>query len=329
MLTHITIPQSRYLNQSTTQRYLGFCAQQGVEPHTLTTARGDEKGTVTAHWIGSPNAEKVVLYLHGGGYTQPATEGYYQYCTRLVKDLNASGKTTEVAVLVLAYTLAPEAIYPTQLHEAATVVSYLLNSTGRSPADIFLSGDSAGGGLTMSLLSHILHPHPDVPRIELSEPLGGALLYSPWVSFRTDHHSFARNAQKDMLPPIMLRRWAAMYLDKTNSSNFEADPGLVSGDAYSEPCTEPEFWWEGLHKVVGDIFIWVGGNEVFVDPVRDFGYILRHGWTKGGGETQRVAYVEAPHEAHIQPIMDVMTSGGMKSDSQIAIEEWYLARLEK
>jgi acetyl esterase/lipase len=329
MLTHITIPQSRYLNQSTTQRYLSFCAQQGTEPQTLTVAREDGKGTVTAHWIGNPDAEKVLLFLHGGGYTQPATEGYYQYFTRLVKDLNASKNTKKVAVLVLAYTLSPEATYPTQLQEAATVVSYLVNSTSRSPADVFLSGDSAGGGLTMSLLSHILHPHPDVPRIELSEPLGGALLYSPWVSFRTDYQSFATNSHKDMLPPIMLRRWAAMYLGRTNSSNPEADPGSVSGDSYSEPSTEPAFWWEGLHEVVEDMFIWIGGNEVFVDAVRDFKDVLCHGWKKGGGKTQRVTYVEAPREAHIQPFMDAMTNGGMKSDSQTIIEEWYMARLEK
>lgn len=322
----MTIPQSRYLNQSTTQRYLDFCSQKGIKAQTLTVEREDGKSTVAAHWIGCPDAEKVVLYLHGGGYTQPATEGYYQYLTRLVKDLNGVGNTEEVAVLVLAYTLAPEARYPTQLQEAAIVLSYLLNKTGRAPADIFLSGDSAGGGLTLSLLSHILHPRPDVTKIQLSEPLGGALLYSPWVSFHTNHDSFARNAQKDMIPPIMLRRWAAMYMDKSSVINPEADPGLVSGDAYSEPASSPASWWSGLHEVVRDIFIWVGGDEVFVDDVREFRNTLHDGWVKSNGGAQCITFVVAPGEAHIQPFMDIMTTR-TKTKSQVAIEEWYMARL--
>jgi acetyl esterase/lipase len=285
------------------------------------------KGTITAHWIGRPDAEKVVLFLHGGGYTQPATEGYYQYFTRVCKDLNTPGRTKKVAVLILAYTLAPEATYPTQLQEAETVLSHLLNSTGRSPGDIFLSGDSAGGGLTMSLLSHMLHPHPQVPKIELREPLGGALVYSPWVSFRTNHESFTRNAQRDMLPGIVLRRWAAMYMGKSNSSDPEADPGSVSGDAHSEPASNPPSWWSGLHEVVSDVFIWVGCNEVFVDGVREFRDVLREGWVKGGGEAQSITYVEAQGEAHVQPIVDFMTIA-VKTESQVAIDEWYMARLE-
>ncbi|KAF2711936.1 alpha/beta-hydrolase [Pleomassaria siparia CBS 279.74] len=171
ILTHITIPQARYLNQTTTQRYHSFCTQQHIEPRTLAIEAKDGTRTVAAHWIGSPDMQTVILYFHGGGYTQPATEGYYKYFTRLVDDLNATAGTKRVAVLVLAYQLAPEATYPTQLQEAATILSYLLTETARSPADIFITGDSAGGGLSLSLLSHILYPHPDVLRIELSVPL--------------------------------------------------------------------------------------------------------------------------------------------------------------
>lgn len=285
-------------------------------------------GTVAAHWIGNPDAQAVVLYLHGGGYTQPATEGYYLYFTRLVKDLNTHVTSKEIAVLVLAYQLAPEATYPTQLQEAATVLAHLLNETVRSPADIFVTGDSAGGGLSLSLLSHILHPHPDVPRIELSAPLAGALLYSPWVNFSTDHDSMARNAQLDMIPPIMLRRWAAMYLAKANPSNPETDPGPVTGDSYSEPASNPPSWWSGLHRVVADVFIWAGTNEILVDSIREFGRDLRDGWVEGGGQAQRVTCLETLHEAHIAPIMHVMTSAS-KSDAQVAIEEWYKVRLER
>jgi hypothetical protein len=54
--------------------------------------------------------------------------------------------------------------------------------------------------MTMTLLSHVLHPHPDVsPKITLQEPLAGALLISPWAKFPTDDPSIQRNATSDMV----------------------------------------------------------------------------------------------------------------------------------
>jgi hypothetical protein len=54
--------------------------------------------------------------------------------------------------------------------------------------------------MTMTLLSHILHPHPDIsPKITLNEPLAGALLISPWAKFPTDDPSVKRNANSDMV----------------------------------------------------------------------------------------------------------------------------------
>lgn len=50
---------------------------------------------------------------------------------------------------------------------------------------IVIAGDSAGGNLTLGLISHLLHPHPDVPKVELSGPLATTILISPWVKFTT------------------------------------------------------------------------------------------------------------------------------------------------
>ncbi|KAF2475909.1 alpha/beta-hydrolase [Lindgomyces ingoldianus] len=327
MLHRITIAQSRYLSPSTTTTYLNFCKEKTLGPVTLRCSREDGT-TVLAHWIGSPDAEVVVLYLHGGGYTQPATAGYCHYWHHLTEVSNALGKARSASALLLEYSLAPYERFPIQLTEVVAVLLELINERRRSPSTIILSGDSAGGGLALSLLSHLLHPHPEVRPIKLSGPLCGALLFSPWVSFQTDHDSVTRNANKDMIVPTMLRRWAAMYLDKSNEDP-ETDPGAVHGDSYSEPASNDATWWEGMHRIVSDVFVWSGGDEVFADPIKDFGVGFKKGWTEGGGEAERALFVETPRRSHIEPIMGFMIDRQKNGDDQEAVEVWLNGRLEK
>ncbi|KAJ4363905.1 hypothetical protein N0V83_009357 [Neocucurbitaria cava] len=326
MLELITIPQSRYLNDSTSVRYDAYCKKQNVEPRTLAIEGQD--GTVAAHWIGNPDAETVLLYLHGGGYTQSANEGNFKYIDKLLKDLNSGSGCRSVAALFLAYTLAPEAAHPTQLREAATVLSHLITKTGRSASDVFISGDSAGGNLTVAMLSHLLHPHPDVPAIKLEQPLGGALLYSPWVGFGTDYQSYDNEAL-DMLSPLALRKWSAMFLNKSNAADPEADPGPISGDAWTEACLNPASWWHGLHRVVGAIFVSYGSYEILADPIKQWEKELKKGWSHGGGDESQLTFLEAPNEAHVFPILELMTPWKAKSGTQAAIEAWYKSRLQK
>jgi acetyl esterase/lipase len=327
MLQRITIAQSRYLNPSTSERYIKLhCKPQGVDPATVELSTVN--GKFNAHWIGRSDAETVILYMHGGAYTQPANEGNFRYLDRLVKHLDSEQKHRSVSVLMLAYTLAPEAVYPTQLREATAALSYLILDTHRLPSNIFIAGDSAGGNLAMSLISHLLHPHPDVPVVKLEEPLSGLALISPWVSFRTDYPSYG-NEKLDMLAPLALRRWSAMFLNKTNSTEPEADPGPVIGDSWTEACLNDASWWNGLNRVVSSVFVWYGGHEVLRDPVREFEEKLKEGWAKGGGDDSRIVVVETAREAHVAPIVDVMISPGKKGDAQVAIEEWFGARLEE
>jgi hypothetical protein len=69
--------------------------------------------------------------------------------------------------------------------------------------------------MALSLLSHILHPHPQVAddlRIQLSGPLAGAILTSPWIKFPTDDDSATRNAGSDFVHKAAADRWASAFL---------------------------------------------------------------------------------------------------------------------
>lgn len=328
MLYRITIPQSRYLNPTTAQRYLEYCSKYGIEAKTIEVENLGEDGVgrVAAQWIGDPEAKFVLLFLHGGGYIQSSTEGYYEYWHGMINRTNASNATTSVAVLQLDYTLAPEARYPTQLQEAATVLSYLLSEAERPPSSIILIGDSAGGNLCLSLVSHLLHPQAEVPAISLDEPLLGLLLYSPWVSFRTNSESFSRNAGLDVLEATMLRRWAAMYLGKSKD-NPEDDPGPVFGDCYSEPLSNGAGWWTGTHRIARDVLVVSGENEIFADDLSDFFKLFKKGWRDGGAEAERALSIQAAGRVHIDPIISVTLSPNEKGEDQAAVEEWLRACL--
>ncbi|KAK3208477.1 hypothetical protein GRF29_77g855737 [Pseudopithomyces chartarum] len=157
-LTHITIPQTRYLLPSTTQRYLSFCDSQNHIPSSISVPYTHHSGAVkeaTAHWIGDPSAAVVLLYFHGGAYFQPATSGTFLYVQNLTSALERSTRKT-VAALVVAYSLAPEASFPTQIQEGVALLRYLVSSSTLSsgelargrrkePGDVYLAGDSAGG----------------------------------------------------------------------------------------------------------------------------------------------------------------------------------------
>lgn len=325
MLDSITIRQARFLLPGTSAQYAKFCESRSIAPRTdhFETACGNK---VAGHWLGCSDADKVILYLHGGGYTQPASEGNFRHGARLMEDLKSTETHHSVATLLVAYTLVPEATYPTQLKEAAAVLANLL--TLRKPSEIIISGDSAGGNLALALLSHLLHPHPEVPTIKIESALCGVLIYSPWASFSTDYPSYS-NVNLDMMSPLVLRKWSAMFLGKANPTNPEADPGPVTGDAYTEPSRNPASWWEGMHSVCEEIFICYGSDEVLLGAIEELETPLKSGWNSGGGDLSHVVFVKGTREAHNAPIVDAMTPGKGKSSTQVAIEAWYRARLSQ
>lgn len=160
--------------------------------------------------------------------------------------------------------LYPSASFPMQLLQAASGLSYLL-SHGIKPEDIHLIGDSAGAALVLQVLSHILHPHPDVPQISLLGALGGAFLMSPWVSLTTDAPSFTANSASDVLPG---ESWA--YL----ASGILKD--LPQGSTpYLEAVKAPKDWWNGIDKVVNKVTIYTGAMECLRDDNITLAEILK------------------------------------------------------
>ncbi|RSL47818.1 hypothetical protein CEP54_013230 [Fusarium duplospermum] len=223
-----------------------------------------EDGHSSLLWIGNRRkAKKTILFFHGGGYIAALLSGHLEWCWRAYVAAGVE-MNTEVAVAVLQYTLCPEARYPVQLRQAASALMHLL-SKGVRPRDIIIGGDSAGGNLTAQLLTHLLEPHPTVPKVVLSEPLLGAFLVSPWLSRQTNHASFTENSWIDMLSGPTVDKCSRELLGPTRTDDNHDKSAMLAF-----PLDGDKRHLGGMESSLRELYVTVGSHEVFRDQVAEF-----------------------------------------------------------
>ncbi|KAK3058525.1 hypothetical protein LTR09_000089 [Extremus antarcticus] len=300
-LSNISPGAEQWMNSTTEAEYLGLAKKQNFQPDTDVLGSG-----LKVHWIGKKTARKVLLYFHGGGYVLAASAGHMQWLFELSQELS---KTQDLSVVVVSYTLAPHGQYPTQLKQAAESLEWLLETQQKKPSDIFIAGDSAGANMTLMLLSHLLHPHSAVSsKIELSSPLAGVILISPWTKFATDDDSASRNHYSDYVTPAAAHRWAGLFLG----------PGKV--DNYNQTAIANAEWFQGLDGKVKDILVWGGGGEALIDSIEVSTKKLQQAHP-------RVEYVVQPGASHEDFIIDKLLGYKGKAEGTVVVESWMKARL--
>lgn len=156
-----------------------------------------------ARWIrptGAAQTKKTILYLPGGGFFFPATSGHTSILASLTSQTASQG-------FMVHYRLAPDHPFPAGLEDALCAYRHLLG-LGIKPRDIVVGGDSAGGGLALSLLLTIRNEG-------LPMPAATALL-SPLtdLSFSTPSRQFNR-WRDPMLPTKRKMRGFEMYTGST------------------------------------------------------------------------------------------------------------------
>lgn len=110
----------------------------------------------------TPEAKRVIIYFHGGGYRIGAASMWVQFASLLAG-------AAEARVVLVDYRLAPEHPFPAAIHDAAIVFSELRTE----PFPVVAAGDSAGGGLAAALTVASLASG--------IEPPTGLALLSPWL----------------------------------------------------------------------------------------------------------------------------------------------------
>lgn len=110
-------------------------------------ARTAGDSPVPTDWVKSERAEheRVVLHLHGGAYLMGSARTHRGMAAAL-------SRVARARVALPDYRLAPEHRFPAALDDVVATYRWLIEQHGVDPARMAVSGDSAGGGLAVSLL---------------------------------------------------------------------------------------------------------------------------------------------------------------------------------
>jgi monoterpene epsilon-lactone hydrolase len=111
-------------------------------------------------WWDGVGDERVVLYLHGGGYVVGSPPTWRCFAGRLSREAN-------VRLLNFDYRLAPEHPYPAAVDDAIAAYRWLLEQ-GWSADRIALGGDSAGGALGVTLMTVLRDAGDPLPACHMS-----------------------------------------------------------------------------------------------------------------------------------------------------------------
>ncbi|KQT27635.1 hypothetical protein ASG22_20300 [Chryseobacterium sp. Leaf405] len=195
---------------------------------------------VKSYWFNKDLLAKkeIVVYLHGGVYTYGNINAYRAMLTHLAKSLNTP-------ILYIEYSLSPEHVFPTANKEIFNVYQEL--NKKYSGYKISIIGDSAGGGLAISLVN-------DAQKVNLPVPSALALI-SPWVDLNCDNNSYTtKKAVDPILNKDFLYSHALMY---ASGKLKEANPAEIK------------------FKKFPPVFLLVGTDEVLNDDSKNFySYII-------------------------------------------------------
>ena len=135
-------------------------------PPELLTEQVDARG-VSCLWASMPgtSTKRTIFYLHGGAYVVGSAVGWSGFAAAL-------SQAADARVLLIDFRLAPENPHPAALDDALTAYRWLVETTSPQ-AHTVVAGESAGGGLTLALLTALHDAGDDLP--------AAAVLISPWV----------------------------------------------------------------------------------------------------------------------------------------------------
>lgn len=127
---------------------------------------------------------RVMLYIHGGAYFFGSVDTHRYMMQRHARKLKAR-------VFAPEYRLSPQFPFPCGLHDCLAAYLWLLKSYDSK--EIIVAGDSAGGGLALSMLVIMRDQGIPLP--------AGAILISPWVDLTHSFPSIVAENPGDYIPP--------------------------------------------------------------------------------------------------------------------------------
>lgn len=187
-----------------------------------------------ARWIfpEGGHCKNMVLYFHGGAFVAGSEHSAAALGAKLA--INA-----QMGVLAPGYRLAAEHPYPAALNDCLAAYRGVL-AAGVEPECLALAGESAGGGLVLSLLHRLIAENLPLPAC--------ACVLSPWTDLTMNSPSSVENRHAD---PVLSRDYLV-----------ECARLYAGGQSLKDPFISPLF---GSFKGFPPVLLQVGENEILLD----------------------------------------------------------------
>jgi acetyl esterase/lipase len=217
----------------------GMFAGFGPTPHDVKAEKA-QLGQIKGEWIrvSESHPNRLVLYLHGGGFIAGSPESHRSLIANLCKVSGA-------AALAVDYRLAPEYPFPAGLRDAVDAYRLLI-AKGMSPDSIVIAGDGAGGGLAFAAVMAIRNASMPMP--------AGCLAISPWADLTLSGWSMMQNADFDEL-----MSWELLFLSSR---------AYLKGSNPADPYASPVF---GNLRDFPPVMVHAGSLEILRDDASRLG----------------------------------------------------------
>lgn len=233
--------------------------------------------------VGSARPASTVVHFHGGGYCLGSARMVRAWAAHLSVQAGCQ-------VVMPEYRLAPEHAHPAALDDADAVVRALSGEV--APGSIVVSGDSAGGGLALSLVLALREAGRELP--------AGCLLLSPWLDLGSDRRAVPELVREDiLLSPSWLEACAAAY---------------ASPQAWADPSVSP---LRGSHRGLPAMLIQAGSAEILAPDAEQ----LAASASAAGVDVTYTKWPRMWHDFQLQPGLLAA------ADSAVSQAAWFVAKV--
>lgn len=233
--------------------------------------------------VGTPRPTSTVVHFHGGGYCLGSARMARAWAAHL-------GAQAGCQVVMPEYRLAPEHAHPAALDDACAVLAALSGEV--APGSIVVSGDSAGGGLALSLMLAMREVGRELP--------AGCILMSPWLDLGSDRRAVPGLVRKDvLLSPAWLEACATAY---------------ASPRAWADPSVSPLC---GSHGGLPALLIQAGSDELLAPDAEQ----LAASASAAGVDVTYTTWPRMWHDFQLQPGLLAA------ADSAVSQAAWFVRKV--